>query len=84
MIPHRNTTAWIALTLLSLASFSLAARNGGFHGAHWILLLALAKALLVGFRFMELRTAHPAWKCAFVGMLLVLTALLLGLASRIG
>jgi Prokaryotic Cytochrome C oxidase subunit IV len=84
VISQPNTIVWIALAVLSLASFSLGARNGAFHGAHWILLLALGKALLVGFRFMELRTAHPAWRCGFVGLLGILTALLFGLAHRFG
>ncbi len=72
------------LTTLTVASFSLGVGNGGGHGASWILLLALGKALLLGFRFMELHAAHVAWKWAFVGALGILIGALFGVASRVG
>lgn len=80
----RNAKVWLALTVLTLASFSLGLGNTGDHGAFWILLLALGKALLLGFRFMELHVAHVAWKCAFIGALSTLVGLLLGVASWVG
>lgn len=80
----RNAKVWLALTVLTLASFSLGLGHTGDHGALWILLLALGKALLLGFRYMELHAAHLAWKCGFVGALSILIGLLLGVASWVG
>ena len=80
----RNAQVWFALTLLTLVSFSLGVLDDVSHGAAWILLLALGKVLLLGFRFMELHAAHRAWKWAFVGTLGVLTGLLFGVASWVG
>ncbi|MBL9140109.1 MAG: cytochrome C oxidase subunit IV family protein [Verrucomicrobiales bacterium] len=79
-----NAKVWLVLSVFTIGSFSLGVRDSGIHGTFWILLLALGKALFLGFRFMELQAAHPAWKCAFVGTLGILTGFLLGVASRVG
>lgn len=68
-----NTLTWIVLILLSVVSYLL----GGRDAALFVLLAAGIKAGLVGWQFMELRTAHPVWN---VGLLSIL-AVVLGLVA---
>ena len=75
-----NSWIWIALILLSASSFSVSGK--GTMATVIILGAAGVKAGLVGWRFMELRTAHVAWKLAFP-ILLFGTVGLLCLLSRI-
>ncbi len=53
----------IALLVLTGATAIIA---GVAHGVAVILVLAMAKILLVTFRFMDLRHAHLFWKAAVV------------------
>ena len=64
-----NTAVWIILVLLSAVSYSL----GGGGAMAFILAAAGIKAGLVGWQFMELRTAHPVWNA---GLLSILAAVL--------
>lgn len=77
-----NTWIWIALMLLSASSFSVSGTARGITAALIILGAAGVKAGLVGWQFMELRSAHLAWKLAFP-ILLVGTLGLICLLSRI-
>ena len=77
-----NTWIWIALVLLSASSFWLSGTPQGATVAITILGAAGVKATLVGWQFMELRSAHLAWKLGFP-LLLVGTLGLICLLSRI-
>lgn len=76
------TWIWIALMLLSASSFSVSESARGATASVIILSVAGVKAGLVGWQFMELRTAHLAWKLAFA-ILLAGTLGLICLLSRI-
>ena len=71
-----NAKVWLGLVFLTFASFALGVRGRADHGMAWILFLALLKALILGFLFMELHKAHLAWRLVFVGKVaLVILAL---------
>ena len=53
----------IALLVLTAGTAIIA---GASHGVAAILVLAMAKILLVTFRFMDLRHAHLFWKAAVI------------------
>lgn len=76
------TRVWLALVLLTLASFASVDPQSAGSAAVLILGLATAKAALVGWRFMEIHAAHRAWALAFAGMLTAQTLLLLWLSMR--
>lgn len=78
---HANRWVWMILVVLTLVSFQLAPRFGSGHEGAWLFPLAGGKGLLVGYRFMELRGAHPAWRLAFVSLLVALTGLLCWMAG---
>ncbi|MBL9128109.1 MAG: cytochrome C oxidase subunit IV family protein [Verrucomicrobiales bacterium] len=71
-----NGIVWGALCLLTLAGFVLGGIESGGRVVG-ILLLAVTKAVLVGFGFMELHSAHPAWKWAFVTLVAIVTGVLI-------
>jgi hypothetical protein len=64
-----NTLCWILLLGLTVAASTLSRTTAG-HGPMVVVLgLALVKAALVGWQFMDLRTAHIVWKSAFLLLL---------------
>ena len=80
---NTNTWIWAALLLLSASSFSVSGTTQGAVATATILGAAGVKAALVGWQFMELRSAHLAWKLA-LPVLLVGTLGLICLLSQIG
>ncbi len=78
-----NTWTWAALLLLTVLGFSVSEAAHGTSAAAFILGAASVKSGLVGWRFMELRSAHLVWRLA----LFTLFAGVLGLVfllSRLG
>ena len=67
-----NTVTWFALVALSALSFSV----GGRSLPALVLTAAGLKSALLGWRFMELHTAAPVWKAAFLSLLVVLLTLI--------
>lgn len=68
------------LTLLGLTGLSvLLSRHMAVspHLPRLLIALAGAKFLLVTFLFMEIRSAHPAWKAGITSLTLLLLAILL-------
>lgn len=61
-----STRVWIALILLSAGSL-WASHSRAAAGA--LLALAGTKALLVGWHYMGLREAHPAWRLGMAALL---------------
>jgi hypothetical protein len=59
-----NTGIWIALLLLSTLSFSASETIRAGTLTIFILAAAGVKAALVGWQFMELRSAHLMWRVA--------------------
>ena len=70
-----DTWTWAALLLLTVLGFSVREGAHGTTAAAFILGAAGLKSGLVGWRFMELRSAHLVWKLA----LFTLFAAVLGL-----
>lgn len=62
-------TTWLILVTLSVVSYAAHASTWGRGATIAIVVIALIKCGLVGFRFMELRKAHPAWKTVFVTLI---------------
>jgi hypothetical protein len=60
-----NTCIWAVLLALSVLSFSLS----GPTAAALILSAAGVKSALVGWQFMELRTAHFVWRLGLFALL---------------
>lgn len=60
-----NTCIWAVLLALSVLSFSLS----GPTAAALILSAAGVKSALVGWQFMELRTAHVVWRLGLLTLL---------------
>ncbi len=56
---------WAVLVSLTLASFAGEAAGSLRPGPAWLLGIALAKTLLVGGWYMDLRRAHAAWRIGF-------------------
>ncbi len=75
-----NTLCWLLLILLTITGVIVSDTARGPGAAGIILVTALAKTFLVGWRFMELHTAHPLWKGSFLLLILGLLGLLYGLA----
>lgn len=71
-----STLIWIALVALTLTSFALSEGSSARGAAVPILIVAGVKASLVGFGFMELRSAHPAWKAAFASLVTLIVIVL--------
>lgn len=65
-----NAFVWLILVGLTLVAFGLGDWTGWRHGPFLILALAGIKGGLLGWRYMELRVAHLAWRVAF-GLALV-------------
>ncbi|MGJ8642854.1 MAG: cytochrome C oxidase subunit IV family protein [Luteolibacter sp.] len=72
------------ITLISLLTLTAgtALVAGASHGVVAILFLAMAKILLVTFRFMDLRHAHLFWKCS-VSLLTCAFLVTLGLLANL-
>ena len=73
--PHHLANLIVLLALTGVT----AVVAGASHGVAILLVLAMAKILLVAFRFMDLRHAHLFWKCmvvAFTGVSLTAIGLL--------
>lgn len=77
-----NGRVWLLLVVLTFVSFHLAPRFGSGHEAAWLFPLAGGKGYLVGYRFMELRGAHPLWRFCFSSFLVLLMGLLFWLAGK--
>lgn len=77
-----NAFVWAALVGLTLFSFAVGEHLGGRGLPYAILAVAAAKGVLLAWRFMELRTAHAAWRATFVGAWLLLVGGLLLLFRR--
>ena len=58
---NANSLTLIVLVALSTASYVI---SGGGSATVIIFVAAWVKAALVGWQFMELRSAHPVWKWA--------------------
>lgn len=67
-----NTITWLALLTLSALSFSVAGRSLPV----LVLTAAGLKSALLGWHFMELHTAAPLWKAAFLTLLTLLLTLI--------
>jgi hypothetical protein len=78
-----NTWTWAALLLLTVSGFSASETAHGTTAAAFILGAAGLKSGLVGWRFMELRSAHVVWKLALFALLSGVLALVL-LLVRLG
>jgi hypothetical protein len=74
-----NRLTWIALLLLTTASFLASETTPGRGAAILILAAAGAKCVALGWQFMELRAAHWFWRATvlvlLVGLLGTVTAL---------
>lgn len=70
-----NTWTWAALLLLSVSNFSASEAAHGNVAAALILSTAGLKAGLVGWQFMELRSAHVVWRLALFGLLAIVLGL---------
>lgn len=77
-----NTVSWFLLLLLSGASLHAGGRGHGIGVAALLLAAAAAKSAVVGWQYMELRSAHVLWKAGFASLLVGLLAALLLLARR--
>lgn len=75
-----NTLCWLFLILLTITGVVVSDAVHGPRAAGIILLAALAKTVLVGWRFMELHSAHRIWRTGFVLLITTLLGLLHGLA----
>lgn len=64
-----NTWIWAALLMLSVVSFSISETAHDQAAAAFILAAAGLKSALVGWQFMELRTAHLVWRLALFALL---------------
>jgi len=74
---------WIALVGLTLTGFALSDKASGHAAMVAISTVAILKAMCVGFQFMRLRDAHPAWRVAFSGMLLAFLAVTIAVRSGV-
>ena len=61
-----NTWTWLGLLALSVLSFLI----DGKTATGLILIAAGVKTTLVGWQFMDLRSAHPIWKLGFLALVL--------------
>lgn len=60
-----HAVVWTALMLLTLVAFGAGESVLGGVAFTALLLVAAVKSLLVGWHYMELRSAHPAWRLVF-------------------
>jgi hypothetical protein len=65
---RRNGLIWVALVVVSAASFGAGGSVGGTGITALLLLAAALKLLLVGWQFMALRSAHLAWRLVLVAL----------------
>lgn len=72
---------WGALLLLTLTSFLTGHSLPAQGAATVILALAGLKCAALGWQFMELRTAHWAWRTALFALLAAILAAVGGLAA---
>ena len=63
-----NTVCWIFLILLTLAGVMISDVDQSAKAGALIMSAALIKSTLVGWRFMELHSAHALWRASFVAM----------------
>lgn len=75
-----TTVTWLCLVALTCASFALSHEVGRRAAVLPILLAALVKASLVAFQFMDLRSAHVAWKVAFGALLGLIVVVLVAMS----
>jgi hypothetical protein len=75
-----NTVCWLLLILLTITGVTVSGTDHGSNAAAIILMAALIKSGLVGWRFMELHTAHGLWKAGFLMLITGLVGLIYGLA----
>ena len=75
-----NALCWLTLILLTITGVMISEGESGLNSTLIILSAALIKSGLVGWRFMELHTAHVIWKTAFLFMMSGLFGLLYVLA----
>ncbi len=68
---------FFGLILLTLVGVSTLSILGTAISVAIILVFAIAKFLLVGFQFMDLKTAHPFWKLLLVGYILIFGCIML-------
>lgn len=66
-----NTWTWLLLLTLTVVSYCIDGRSA----AGLILIAAGVKATMVGWQFMELRSAHPIWRLALAAVLTGVLAL---------
>jgi hypothetical protein len=71
-----NTITYIILIALTIAS-ALLSKLDTTYVAILILLLAVIKFIGISFQFMELKKAHPFWKGAILGFLILFTVIIL-------
>lgn len=76
-----HALTWGALLLLTLTSFLTGHSLPARHAAAVILGLAGLKGAALGWQFMELRTAHWAWRLALFTLLAAILATVGGLAA---
>lgn len=77
---NTNTLCWLLLILLTLTGVSVSGTDHGSSATAIILSAALVKSGLVGWRFMELHTAHAVWKAGFLVLITGLVGLLFALS----
>ena len=63
-----NGICWVFLILLTLAGVMISNVDQSSKTGVLIMSAALIKSTLVGWRFMELHSAHALWKVGFVAM----------------
>lgn len=74
------TVVWLVLMVATLVSWWLGDGHGSTDvAAITVILTGFAKVALIGDHFMELRTAPPQLRWAFMGWCLVVPAALLGI-----
>lgn len=61
----RNCITWLCLMSFTLAGWSISATEQRTNAPWIILMVALVKAIMVGWRFMEIHAAHMLWKFSF-------------------
>lgn len=71
---------WVILIVLTWFSYLSAQSSIGKSSIIALLILVVAKCILVGFQFMELRKAHLFWKIAFLSIFGIFSVLILLIA----
>ncbi len=76
IMPRPCTTAWVALLILTLASFRLGASSPGPALTTAVLALTLIKGHLVVNYFMGLRRVRSLWRIVMAAYLIAVVALI--------